>query len=402
MSAPYAGLRVLEVAEWTFVPAAAAVLAEFGADVVKIERPQGGDAQRGLAVSGFTPTWNGVSLQMEASNRGGKRSVGIDIRTPGGLALLYRLVEGADVFLTSFLPKARQRLKIEPEDLHAINPRLIYGYGHGLGPQGPDAEKGGYDLTSYWARSGVGYALTEDGAARPVFMRPAFGDRLGAMNLVAGVSAALVRRAGTGDGAVVEASLLSTGLWQIAHDVVYSLALDIENSRILRGRNPLSGYYATSDGRWITLALLESDRWWKDFAEAIGAEHLLEDPRFFDHAARDRNYEECCDVLAQIFAARSLGEWRDRLAGFRGPWEPMQSVHELSRDPQVLANGYLGETVTTTGDAIPNVPAPFKLAGVVSRLDGCPEPGAHTEEVLLELGLSWDDLTRHKDAGEIS
>jgi crotonobetainyl-CoA:carnitine CoA-transferase CaiB-like acyl-CoA transferase len=233
-------------------------------------------------------------------------------------------------------------------------------------------------------------------------MRPAFGDRLGAMNLVAGVSGALVRKARTGEGAMVEVSLLGTAMWQIAHDIVYSLALGVENSRIRRGRNPLSGYYQTKDGRWLTVALLESDRWWHDFARAVGIEHLVEDARFHDHGARDANYEECSEILAEVFRSKTLDDWRRQLAGFNGPWEPMQSIQDLASDPQVIANEYLVETVTSNGWKVKNIPAPIKYEGAPGRLDGCPEPGAHTEEVLLELGESWDDILRHKEAGYIT
>lgn len=402
MSSMFDGVKVLEVAEWTFVPAAAAILAEFGADVVKVERPKGGDIQRGLAVAGVSPVWNGVSLQMEASNRGGKRSVGIDLTRPEGRELVLKLAAQADVFVTSLLPKARRKLGVDVEDVRAVNPNIVYAYGHGMGSQGPDSDKGGYDVTVYWCRSGLGYALSDPEFPEPVRMRPAMGDRIGAMNLVAGVASALFKRERTGEGTVVEVSLLGTAMWQLASDVVYSNALGIENSRVSRGRNPLSGYYRTSDDRWLALALLESDRWWRPFAAVAGLEHLVDDPRFLDHAAREASYEECGAIIAEAFRGAPLEEWRRRLAGFGGPWEPIQSMQEVAHDPQVVANQYLAEIETHNGQRIKIVPAPIRFDGELGRLDPCPEVGASTEEILLEAGESWDDIIRHKEGGYIT
>src|SRR5512139_883071 len=209
MDGPLSGIKVLEVAQWWFVPAATAVLADWGADVVKIEHPVTGDPQRGLAAMGWKSKEGNVDFMMQQSNRG-KRSAGIDIATPGGRELVYRLAKDSDVFVTSFLPDARRRLQIDVEHIRAINPKVIYVRGSGQGPHGPDNEKGGYDATAFWSRGGVGAVLTPAGADQPVMQRPAFGDSVGALTLAGGIAAALLRRERTGVASVVDVSLLST------------------------------------------------------------------------------------------------------------------------------------------------------------------------------------------------
>jgi crotonobetainyl-CoA:carnitine CoA-transferase CaiB-like acyl-CoA transferase len=395
----FEGVRVLEVAEWTLVPAAGSILAELGAEVIKVERPVGGDIQRGLAFSGVTPQLNGVSLQMEVTNRGGKRSIGLDVTAEGGRELLLRLAATADVFLTSLLPKTRRRLRLEVEDIRAANPKIIYAYGHGVGTVGPDADKGGYDMTAYWCRGGFAHALTDTDFPRPVRMRGATGDKFGAMNLLGGIAAALFKRERTGQPSVVEVSLLGTAVWQLSSDLVYSKALNIDNTRETRGRNPLSAYYETADGRWLALALLESDRWWRTFAGIAGLDHLVDDPRFVHSSVREQYFEECSQLIADQFRKYTLDEWRARLDGFGGPWEPVQTPAEVADDPQVIANQYMTTIVSKSGQPVPVVPVPIRFDGALGRLDPCPEAGEHTEEILLELGEDWEAIARYKDAG---
>jgi crotonobetainyl-CoA:carnitine CoA-transferase CaiB-like acyl-CoA transferase len=401
MAGVFDGIRVLEVAEWTLVPAAGSILAQYGADVIKIERPEGGDAQRGLAVAGVTPVWNGIGLNTEQTNLGGKRSVGIDIASREGQELVRRLAATSDVFLTNLLPATRKKFQLDIDDIRAVKPGIVYAYGHGVGTLGPDADKAGYDMTAYWCRSGLGYSVSEPGND-PVPMRPGMGDRFGAMNIAAGVAGALLRKERTGEGAVVEVSLFAAGIWQLASDVVYSKALGIENSRVSRGRNAMTGYYETSDGRWITLSLLNSDRWAPDFLKAADAEELTADPRFATAALREENYEACRAEMARIFKRFTLAEWRAKLATFGGPWEVVQSIQEVIDDPQVAANGYITDVAGPGEGRVGFVPAPIRIDGKPGRTDRCPEAGEHTEAVLLELGLSWDDIGALKEAGHIA
>jgi crotonobetainyl-CoA:carnitine CoA-transferase CaiB-like acyl-CoA transferase len=398
------GVRVLEVASWTFVPAAGAVLADWGADVVKIEHPVTGDPQRGLISSGLVPgAAGGFNYMIEQPNRG-KRSVGIDLASGDGRELLYRIAESSDVFLTNFLPDARARLQIDVEHIRARNPAIVYVRGSGQGPRGDDAGRGGYDGASYWARGGIAAALTPRGVEPPIGQRPAFGDVMGGMAIAGGIAAALLARERTGTAPVVDVSLLATALWNLAPDVVASKLFEhVETPSFDAGDfpNPLVGLYRTEDGRYVSLVMLESDRYWRDFCLHLGHPELVDDPRFVDAAARFEHRRECRRLIADIFAAAPLAVWRDRLATLEGVWAPVQTALELHDDRQVVANGYLPTVVADDGTPVALVANPVQFNESPPALRRAPEHGQHTEEVLLELGLSWDDLVRFKESGAI-
>ena len=396
------GVRVLEVAQWWFVPAAGAILADWGADVIKIEHPVSGDGQRGLMTSGLVPDTGGINFRMEQSNRG-KRSVGLDIGTPDGRELLYRLAEGSDVFLTNFLPPARKRLGIEVEDIRARNPDIIYVRGHGQGARGPDREKPGYDGTSFWSRGGIGQAITPEGADVPVQQRAAMGDSVGAMNIAGGICAALFRRKNSGETSVVDVSLLGSAMWMLAPDLVASRLISSPMPRFSHSNmpNPIVNHYRTKDGRWIMLTMLQSDRLWPDFCRHIERPDLIDDERFKDAKARFLNREECVTTLDEVFANHTLDEWREKLSGAEGSWEPFQTVTELHQDPQALENGYLPEVGSAEGKTFRLVASPVQFDETPASLSRAPEHGEHTEEVLLELGLEWDEIARHKGSKAI-
>src|SRR5438128_5786272 len=327
MSGVLHGIRVVEVAQWWFVPAAGAVLADWGADVIKIEHPVSGDPQRGLVTSGLVPSTGGINFMVEQSNRG-KRSVGIDLAHPRGLELLHRLVETADVFLTNFLPAARRRLHIDVDDIRGINPRVIYVRGHGQGNRGPDRERGGYDAASFWCRGGIANALTPPAAAQPVMQRAAFGDSAGGMTVAGGVAAALFHRERTGEPAVVDVSLLGTAMWIMAPDIIASklLGIDLPVSDRTQPPNPIVNSYRTRDGRWLFLNMLQPDRYWPDLCRRLGRPDLLADPRFADGRARFAHRTECVRELDAIFAPRTLAGWRRALADSERGWAPVQAA----------------------------------------------------------------------------
>ena len=398
-----AGIRVVEVASWTFVPISGAVLSEWGADVIKIEHPASGDPQRGLVSSGLVPGGDGVNFMFEIPNRG-KRSVGLDISTDEGRELLYRLVETADVFVTNYLPDVRQRLGIDVDDIRARNPSIIYVRGTGQGTRGPDAGRGGFDGASYWARAGLAMTFKDAAAEWPVDQRPAFGDVLGGLTIAGGISAALLRRERTGTPSIVDVSLLGLGLWSIAPEVTSAkLFENVEIPAFDRDSlpNPLVGTYPTKDGRFLILVLLQADRYWPDLCAHLERPDLLEDPRFKDAAARYEHRRECIQVLREVFRTRTYDEWRDRLATLEGVWAPLQTALEVHDDPQVVANGYL-EPVTATSGAEFRLPAnPVQFDETPPEVRGAPEHGEHTDEVLLELGLSYDEIIERKVSGAV-
>jgi crotonobetainyl-CoA:carnitine CoA-transferase CaiB-like acyl-CoA transferase len=398
------GIRVLEVAAWTFVPAAGAVLADWGADVIKIEHPNTGDPQRGLISSGLVPaTTGGINFMMEQPNRG-KRSVAVDLTTPGGRELLYRMAESSDVFLTNFLPAARRRLEIDVDHLRARNPDLIYVRGSGQGVRGPDAEKGGYDSASFWSRGGIADALTPPGLDYPVGQRAGFGDLTGGMTIAGAISAALLRRERTGKPSVVDISLLGVAMWILSPDIVASKLVQGSSMPAFSRRslpNPIVNTYKTSDGRFISLVMLESDRYWPNFCRLIGHPELTDDPRFVDAAARFENREECIAIIDGVFATKTFEQWREILKDAEGVWAPVQKARELHDDPQAIANGYLREVVSAEGTPFTLVANPVQFDEAPADLRPGPDHGQHTEEVLLELGLDWSEIIAHKESGAI-
>lgn len=399
------GVRVLEVGIYAFAPAAGAVLADWGADVVKVEHPEAGDPLRGLVAYGVKPGEGGVTYLWEVLNRG-KRSIGIDIATDDGRELLLSLCEGADVFLTNFLAPACRRLGIDPDSVRARNPKIIYARGTGHGPKGPDADKGGYDGVSFWARSGVSIAAMPPDARYPVGLPgPAYGDIQSGAHLAGGIAAALFQRERTGEGAVVDVSLLGSGLWAMQPAIAGAHASGREQLPPLdrqRPANPLWNVYRTADGRFVTLSMLEGDRYWPGFCIAVGRPALVADERFADAAARSGNIEACVELLDAIFAEHPLEEWKRILGGQDGPWSVTQTPRAALDDIQATVNDYLQWVKYDNGASLPLVSAPAQIDGRAPTLGAAPGHGADTDEVLLEAGLTWDDLLRLKVAGAIT
>lgn len=396
---PMQGVRVVEVASWTFVPAAGAVLAEWGADVLKIEHPVGGDPQRGLVSMGLVPSGEGgANFFIEQPNHG-KRSVAINLGTPAGRELLLRLCESADVFLTNWLPGARQRAGIDVDDVMAANPNIVYVRGHGQGARGPDADKGGYDGSSYFARSGVMDALMGEGDVYGPTQPPALGDLPGGQTIAGGIAAALFQRERTGEGVVVDVSLLNFGMWVNSPAIV--------NAKMFEGQdlpsftrdtmpNPITNRYLTSDGRLVQLVMLQAERFWPELVAAIGRPELATDPRFADAAAIFEHRAEATAILDEVFATRTLAEWKDALADVTGVWSPVQNGLDLHTDPQVEANGYIAQVETASGTTFPLVANPVQFAEVEPELTRAPHHGEHTDEVLAELGLDTDEIIQLK------
>jgi crotonobetainyl-CoA:carnitine CoA-transferase CaiB-like acyl-CoA transferase len=392
------GVKIIEVAQWTLVPAASMVFADFGADVIKIENPLTGDPQRGLVSAGAVPGAHGVNFIQEQTNRG-KRSLTLNLRDPRGRRILGELVGTADVFVTNYLPGVRSRLRIDEDSIRADNPGIVYASALGQGSHGPDAGKGGYDAAMYWARGGVAWSLAEGDGLPPV-QPGGFGDKAAAMNLAFGIAAGLFRRSQTGHGGSVETSLLATALWQNSSAVTYSLGLGADFRRQDRPvSNPIVHVYATSDGRAVSLVMLQSDRYWPDLCTRIGRPDLITDERFRDSAARQRNATDCIAELQAVFGTQPLAHWREQLADAAGPWAPVQTTLEAAADVQTLANAYLAEVDYGDGVTAQLVHAPVQFDDGAPALARGPELGQHTEEVLLEMGMDWPEILALKDEG---
>jgi crotonobetainyl-CoA:carnitine CoA-transferase CaiB-like acyl-CoA transferase len=405
MTAVMQGVRVLEVAEHTFVPAASALLADWGADVIKIEPAERGDAMRGLASTGVAPVPADVHALLEHSNRG-KRSLALDLATPEGLEVLYELAATADVFLTNKLPGVRRKLKIEVEDIRAHNPRIIYVRGTGQGHRGPDADKGSYDSLAFWCRAGValGVKRPEDDQV-PVPPAPGFGDSIGAMTIAGGIMGALFHRERTGEATTVDVSLLGTGLWSMGQAVALSLLLDIPWSAPPADRlraNPLVGNYRTKDERFLSFTCLQAGRYWPPLCEVIGRPDLASDPRFADHESLMANSAEAIEILREVFAQRTLAEWRQQLAGFVGQWAVVQDTLEAAADPQAVANGYVQECRTAAGVPFQLVAAPVQYDEEPAVPGRAPEFNEHGDEILSELGLDWEAIVDLKVRGVVA
>ena len=398
------GVRVVEVASWTFVPSAGAVLADWGADVIKVEHPLRGDPQRGLVPSAMAnQSALGVNLLMEQPNRG-KRSIGLDFSTERGRELLLRLVETADVFSTNMLPGLRQRLRLDVDDLREVNPNIIYVRGSGTGVRGAEANDGGFDTTAFWARSGIADSLSPvgDDDAWPAPHRPGIGDNPGGMMVAGGVAAALFRRERTGVPSVVDVSLLGCAMWTLAFDIISSQVTG-DVIRIPRedAVNPLSNTYRTADRRTISLSMFQADRHLREFCELIGRPELATDPRFADAAARSENRHELTSILDDVFAKEPLAHWEAAFAGSGLIWSVFRRPHEVHADPQVVANGYLPKLTADNGNEFSLVANPIQFDGVQPELQRAPDQGQHTDEVLLELGLTWDELIDDKSSGTV-
>jgi formyl-CoA transferase len=389
---------VVEVANWTFVPAAGAVLADLGADVIKVESPTG-DPQRALT-NLLNLSDDGPNPFLEVPNRG-KRSFTADLSLEGGRGALARVLATADVFLTSNLAPIRRKLHIEVEDIRAANPQIIYVRGTGWGAHGPMADVGGYDVACGWATSGMAYKMSVGGD--PLTQPPAFFDLQGANTIAGAVGIALFKRERTGETSVIDVSLMHVGMWALSPDITgspFSGATGLGDRT--QAPNPVVNTYRTSDGRWLYLVLLQAARYWAELCTLLGRPELIDDERFVDDAARYANRVACVAALDAVFGSKTLDEVHQLLDGFSGVWAPVLRPSEIPVHPQVEPNGFFPQVTPQSGNPFNLVPAPMRFDDQPTVPQGAaPELGQHTEEILLETGLDWDEISQLRESGAL-
>ncbi|MFI5317750.1 MAG: CaiB/BaiF CoA transferase family protein [Myxococcota bacterium] len=380
------GVRVVEMGFWVAGPAVSGLMADWGADVVKIEPPRG-DPMRHIyrALAGIElPSCPPFDLD----NRG-KRSVVLDLAKPEGRELAHELICGADVFVTNYRHDALERLGLDWPALSERAPRLIYGHVTGYGQTGPDRDRAGYDMGAFWSRGGIAVLLAHAGQD-PVGSRGGFGDHITASHCLAGIVTALYAREKTGRGQLVDACLLRSGIYTVGFDVAQQLAFGAVAPLIKRedAISPTISSYRAGDGRWVWLLGVEGDRHWPRLCEGLERPELKDDPRFANAAKRRENAHELIRILDEQFARRPLAEWLERFDAVDLWWSPVNTPADVAKDAQALAVGAIVDVPDGRGGTQKSVGSPVRFSsGDVTPRAPVPKVGEHTEAVLQEFGV---------------
>jgi crotonobetainyl-CoA:carnitine CoA-transferase CaiB-like acyl-CoA transferase len=395
------GIRVIDVGTFVFGPAAATVMSDFGAEVIKVENPSGGDPYRMLH---RMPPLPAAKLDycwlLDSRN---KQSVALDLKRAEARAALLRLVATADVLVTNYQASVLADLHLRYEDVAPHNPRLVYAHATGYGERGPEAEKPGYDATAWWARSGLMDVVRAAGG-EPALSAPGMGDHPSAMALFGAILLALFDRERTGRGARVSTSLLANGAWANSIYLQAILCGSEPFRHVERGRAPnaLVNQYATRDGRWILLALVREESDWERFTDAIGRPDLRADPRFSTRPTRRESAADLVAILDRVFAARDFEEWRERLDSRGVTFGVVSRLDDLPNDAQAEAAGVFVDLDDERHGRMRTVASPISVAGRPKRAPGrAPEIGEHTDRVLASVGYSPEELRALRESGAI-
>ena len=404
MSRLLEGIRVLELGSFVAVPAAGTILADLGAEVVKVEHPVTGDPGRGFDVNpkGVITHEGGLNISFELLNRG-KKSIAVDLTSLSGQEIIHRLANHFDIVVTNLTPHRQERYRVRYEDLSTVNEGLIYVVLTGYGMEGPEKNRSGFDYAAFWARSGLMGMLGQVGTP-PVQERPAMGDLTTALSLTTAVGMALFERSRSGKGQLIETSLLHTGMWVMGTDLVVALKDREPVRRNLRTDviNPIFNFYEAKDGKWMQLVMVHGDKYWPRFCRALGIEELIDDPRFDSLKKRSENNVELIDLLDQRFAEKTRDEWAGQLDGEGCMWGPIQTLDEVIADPQAAANGYFLDILHPSEGGFRLVSPPLKFYRTPGETpNAAPEFGQHTEEQLLSVGYTWDEIAGLRDEGAI-
>jgi formyl-CoA transferase len=396
----FEGLKVLDCGSFIAAPAAATILSDFGADVIKIEPPGAGDPYRAVPKLPTSPQSDENYAWMLASRN--KRGLALDLAKPGARDVMRRLVGAADVFITNFPASVRKKFALTYEDLAALNERLIYASFTGYGERGAEANKPGFDITAWWARSGLMDGVRSDAKAPPARPLTGMGDHPSGISLYAAIVMALYQRQITGKGAHVGTSLIANGIW--SNGVMAQAALCgarfIDRPAREQALNAFTNYYRCRDGRWLILTILNEERHWPVMAKSLGREELLADPRFLTKRDRLAHAVELTAIFDEAFATKDRAEWRDILSAGGIVFDVIASAQDIPNDEQLMANEIL---VPFEGESVLTITSPLFLAGqekVKPRRP--PNVGEHSDDILREAGYGLEAIRRLRDEGAVA
>ena len=393
MEAPLEGIRVVELASFVAAPSAGALLADLGAEVVKVEVPQGEIYRYSIPKMAGIKSDFTEAPHFQMDNRG-KRSLAMDLLMPGALEALHKVIERSDIMITNMLPHRLEKYGLDAKTLRAKQPGLIFVHMSGYGTTGPDSTTPAFDYTAYWARAGFMDQMRDEGAP-PIFQRPGIGDHAAALSMVTGILAALRMRDRSGEGQDIEVNLMHIAFYIQGNDASMALATGEQPARHDRTapRNPLWNHYRVKGDRWLFLVMIESDRYWGNFCKAISREDLEHDERFNGAVVRYQNCTELFEIIETTFCERELDEWRTILDKHGLIWAPVNRIDEAVLDPQAIAGGYFQTVDHPTAGSFEAVSPPLRLSGY-EMLGNKPAPalGADSEAILREAGLSPDEV----------
>ena len=394
---PLEGLNILDVSSFIAAPAAAVVLGDYGADVIKVEPPGEGDPHRAnMSLTNFPKASVNYPWHLDSRN---KRSIALDLKSPEGRAALDRLIVRADVLITNFPFPVRTRLKLMYDDVKGLNERLIYASFSGYGESGPDKDQIGFDSNGFFARTGILDSARYEGQP-PAFSLPAAGDRPSAMGLLSGILIALLDRARTGRGTHVSSSLLANGLWANGVHAQAALVGGFLPPRPprTRPRSGIANLYETRDGRWMQLSIVREEKMWSGLCLAIERPDLENDSRFCDTPTRRRHAAALTEILDGVFRSRDWADWHRIFMAYNLPHAAIARAEDIPHDEQAVAAGAI---VEADNPEMPRtIAAPFRIAGILARKPGPgPALGQHTDEVLREAGFSRTEIAALKTSG---
>jgi crotonobetainyl-CoA:carnitine CoA-transferase CaiB-like acyl-CoA transferase len=387
------GLRALEMATWVAAPTIGAILAEYGADVIRIENPHRVDPHRTSVSASWRKTLPDVQFNSsyELLNRS-KRSLGLSLKAEAGRAIFRKLIETGDIFITNLLPDSAERLGVDAATLCAMNERLIHVSVTGWGSTGPFRDNRGFDLTVYWAASSLMAMMTAPGGLPPL-PRPGLGDRPTGMAALAALGMALYHRERTGRGQAIEVSLMHCGMWSVASDVQRAVVFGDAGPRYspADAPGPLANAYPTRDGRWLILNVPEAE--WATFCRCVDVPELIDDPRFATHEQRSVNNTALIELLVEAFQKHDLAEWERRLNAAEQTWAPGLEPLEAARHPQAVANGFFIDAEHSAIGPYKLLTSPFHFSEARPRFRAqAPEQGENTREILEELGVTPEHM----------